>query len=313
MGMLRIALCAAALTALWSSPASAAKDSPYDEAEQERKDEARAMALKGYDFLLAGKYERALHFFVEAEKVYHAPTILLLVAQTHEKLGRLVEARAFYQKIIDEKLPKTAPWEFFEAQATARREITLLAPRIATLHIHVPGASGHNVKVTIDGESVEALDQPQGVNPGKHAIAVTVDGSRTLTQSIELKEGASERVVIPAAAVLGAGAGEVLVPAAVAFGLGFVGLGVGTVTGLMALSRIGQVEESCSISGCTARGEVSTAGELSTISTVSFVAGGIGLGTSALLLFLNSRGSSSSNVYVSATMGPGSINVSGVF
>lgn len=311
--MLRIALCAAALTALWSSPASAAKDSLYEEAEQERKDEARAMALKGYDFLQAGKYEQALRFFVEAEKIYHAPTIVLLLAQTHEKLGKLVEARAFYQKIIDEKLPKTAPWEFFEAQATARRELNVMAPRIATLHIHVPGASGHNVKVTIDGESVEALDQPQGVNPGKHAIAVTVDGSRTLTQSIDLKEGASERVVIPAAAVLGAGSGRALVPTAVAFGVGIVGVGIGTVTGLMARHQIGQVEDSCTISGCTARGEVSLAGQLSTISTISFVAGGIGLGTSAALLFFGGKGSSSSHTYVNAVMGPGSINVSGVF
>src|SRR5262245_53208218 len=98
-----------------------AADPPREEAHVDgKKDKARKLALEGFEHLQKGKTEPAIALFLEAEKLYHAPTIVLLLAQAHEKLGRIVEARAFYKSIIEEDLPRTAPREFFDAKLEAK-------------------------------------------------------------------------------------------------------------------------------------------------------------------------------------------------
>src|SRR5262249_18271474 len=84
---------------------------------------ARGLAGHGYELFEAGQYERALDLFRQAEARYHAPPHLVYIARAQVKLGKLIEAEATYQQIIDEKQAADAPTPFREALLNARSEI----------------------------------------------------------------------------------------------------------------------------------------------------------------------------------------------
>lgn len=317
MRPLRTALFAAALAVL--TPGAARADKPAGLATveaprkertevplEERKSAARTLALEGFDLLQSGEYQRAIQLFIEAEKKYHAPTIVLLMAEAHEKLGKLVEARSLYARIASEELPRAAPFEFYEAQREAKRGMDALDKRLPTLQVIVPGAERHRIRVTVDGARVSPFDRAHPQNPGRHVVAVSYDEGSPVKQEIALREGAVERVVVPFSAVE-AGSKRLVIPAAIAFGLGISALAVGSVAGIIAMNEAPEPRQSSSSNHWTA------------VSTVGFVTGGIGLGASAVLLYLDRPSSSAGQVYgpsVTATrvvIGPGSMALIGSF
>lgn len=273
---------------------------------EERKSAARALALEGFDLLQSGEYQQAIHRFTEAEKKYHAPTIVLLMAEAHEKLGKLVEARSLYARIASEELHRSAPFEFYEAQREAKRAMDALEKRLPTLQVLVPGAERHRIRVTVDGVRVSPFDQPHPQNPGKHVVAVSYDDGIPVKQEVALREGAAERMLVPFSAVE-AGSRRLLIPAGIAFGVGFSALAAGGVAGVVAMNEEPAPPMSDSSSSW------------STVSTAGFVTAGIGLGASAVLLYLDrpSSGTGPAPVLratgVRVAVGPGSIALSGLF
>jgi hypothetical protein len=322
MRIVGIALCAAALSALAARQAEAdttavhvseARSAPLntpDAPVEDRKSAARTLALQGFDLLQAGQYEKAIHHFTEAEKLYHAPTIVLLLAEAHEKLGKLVEARAFYRAITIEELPRTAPLEFFEAQRTAQRNIEALDKRLPTLQVLIPGVPPDKVRVTVDGASVAPSDQAHAQNPGRHLVAVAYDGGATVTHEVVLAEGATDRVVIPRASVEGAG---MRTPAAIALGAGAVGLGVGIVAGVVAFQKANALPEQCAAGRCLGDEGADGVARWTAVSLVGVAAAGIGLGTGAALLYFNGPRATASAPQFRTAIGPGSIVVMGSF
>lgn len=321
MRTLGMSLCAASLICLATEAAEAdttalrvaeSRPVPPDASIDERRSVARTLAIEGYDLLQAGSYSEAIRLFTEAEKLYHAPTIVLLLAEAHEKLGKLVEARSFYEAITVEELPRTAPLEFFEAQRTAQRNLELLEKRLPTLQVLVPGASREKVRVTVDGERISPFDQARAQNPGRHMVAVTYDNGRTVSQEVVLREGATERFHVPVAAVEG-GSSSVLVPAAIAFGTGAAGLGVGVVAGIVATNKAGELSERCSAGPCTDEGLSSSVSRWTTVTLIGLAAAGVGLGTGAVILYLDRPSSTARGTAVQATVGLGSVGVRGTF
>jgi hypothetical protein len=313
-----IALCAALLSALAARPAEAdttalhvsqARSASLDAPVEERKSAARALALQGFDLLQTGEYAKAIHHFTEAEKLYHAPTIVLLLAEAHEKLGKLVEARAFYRAIAVEELPRTAPIEFFEAQRTAQKNIEALDKRLPTLQVLIPGVPAEKVRVTVDGAPVAPSDQAHAQNPGRHLVAVAYDGGATVTHEVVLSEGATNRVVIPRASVEG---GEVQIPAAIALGTGALGLGVGLVAGVVAFQKADALSEQCSADRC-AGDEGAGVARWTAVSLIGVATAGIGIGTGAALLYFNGPRATASAPRVRTAIGPGSITIMGSF
>ncbi|MGK3991150.1 tetratricopeptide repeat protein [Sorangium sp. So ce136] len=171
---------------------------------EQAKAAARALADKGWEFFNAGRYEEALAAFRDAEAQVHAPPFLLYAARSCERLGRLLEARSLYQRVLDERIEASAPRAFQQAQEAARAELAALAPRIPTLQIDVPGAAPGAVELTLDGERV-APSAPVERDPGEHTLSATAPGRVPATKTIRLSEGAKERVTLdlaPAAAAV---------------------------------------------------------------------------------------------------------------
>jgi hypothetical protein len=151
---------------------------------------ARSLASQGASAFDAGRYAEALDFFTRAESLVHAPPHILYMARCAEKLGKLVQAREYYIRIIREELPKTAPPAFRDAQAAANAEVGRIDPRIASLVIHVKAPEGAKPNVTLDGSPVTAalLGVPFPVDPGKHALVATAPGMKLGQADVELAD-----------------------------------------------------------------------------------------------------------------------------
>jgi hypothetical protein len=324
------------LGALLVSPA-AAQDDPNAEA----KAAARALANQGFKHAQEGRFDDAIAAFREAEQRFHATTILLELARTHVRAGQLIEARAVYRSIVEEQLTNYAPPDFFEAQKNAKPELDALGPRIPALRIVVEGAPSRDVKVSIDGAPVPGFTgQSFPLNPGRHVIVVTAPGRLPAEREVLLLEGIKQPVVIqlkappkrvsspasrpPPASAGGprtpvsveppekSGGGS-LVPAFVAFGAGGVGLGVGAVAGALALDKVAGLDGRCPDRICeqSDKEDHGAAGTLATVSTVGFIAGGIGVAAGMTLLILRPGGAAPEQTGL--VVAPGWIGVRGGF
>lgn len=258
------------------------------------RERARTLANRGFELFEAGQYAEALQALQAAEAEFHAPTILLHLARTQVRLGRLVEAKASYERIIGEPLPPGAPPEFLDAQATARAELAEVVKRAPTVEILVRGPGAEGARVAVDGvEAAAGQRLPQ--NPGHHTISVRAQGAAEVLREVTLAEGAAERVEIDLAPASGdapspdaaPGRGSIL-PAAVAFGVSGVALGIGAVTGLMTFSNASDLEEQCPGGRCppALQGDLDSANTVSAVSTVSFVVAGLAATTGVVLLLM---------------------------
>lgn len=284
---------------------------------------ARALAEHAYALFEQGKYEQAIEIFQQAERLYHAPTLVLAMAKAHVAAGKLVEAKALYQQVIDERIQPGAPRAFRDAQATARADLAALDERIPTLQIAVRGGGGRGLRVMIDDADVAgwSAGAAQPVNPGRRRITVVPSGGVGVSRTVDVREGARDRVEIelpgaaPAVAPASSEGRSWLVPSLMGFGLGAVGLGLGVGAGVATLQKASALHARCAADVCppTAqnRDDLSAAKGLSTASTIGFVVAGAGVVTGAVLLVV--RPGSKGPERVSVAVGPGSIGIAGVF
>ncbi|WP_437716531.1 tetratricopeptide repeat protein [Sorangium sp. So ce448] len=308
---------------------------------QAAKAAALALADKGWEHFQAGRYEEALAAFRDAYDQVHAPPILRYAARSCERLGRLIEARSLFQRVVDEPLDARAPPEFHEAQAKARVELAALAARIPTLEIAITGVAPSAVELTLDGEPVFQTG-PLERDPGEHTVVASVPGQAPVTRTIRLSEGAKERVALvltPAPAPVTRSAppsGNVThaarsdVNMAVLVG-GGVATGVGAATGVLftvlANNRAGDAETQkttllaggrnpCTTrpapAACTAQSQAVNESQLySNLAFWSFAGAGVGLGT--LLYALVHRPEAPVQVTPAVGMNDVGLSVGGAF
>ena len=330
--------CLTLLAALPTRAASA-QPAPPPVSHADAKAAAKAAADRGQKLFDAGQYEQAIAAFLEADRHFHAPTILLVAARAHERLGRLREARAQYQSILDEQLAHYAPQLFFDAQATARTELADRLPRIPPLQIFVTGAPAADVQLLLDGQPTsigEALPQ----NPGEHTITATAPDREPGKQTVTLQEGTQARITLelqpppppppppkpvmppplstpapaPAPPEPPAAASLYARPSTIVLALGGLGLGIGAITGVMAAGEIAQLERLCPDRRCydDAADPYASAQMLTAVSTVSFIVGGaVTAGGVGLLIWDRSRPASPAQTGLVA--GPGWLGMKGKF
>ncbi len=294
-------------------------------------DEARVKGEQGIALFNDSKWEEAFASFEEADRLYHAPTLVLFMAHCRRNQGKLLEAEALYERVANEELPAKAPAQFKQAQETARSELSGLKTRIGSLALHLEGPGADKATVTLDGASVsvDALASGKRLNPGDHEIVVEAEGIAPQNKSIHLGEGEARKLSItlsapppsapPAPPPASKGS---LAPAAIAFATGSVGIGLGTVTGIMAMSKISDIESRCRPDGhcpATDQPEADKAQTLITLSTIGFVAGGVALAAGTVLAIVRPGGSKTdkdekkSDTAIHVDVGPGSLFLRGRF
>jgi len=335
----------AAFALVLATPVVASAQSDADRAT------ARQLGQDGENALSAKDYKKAEDDFRRADSLIHAPTLLLGLARALAGEFKYVEAQEAYQRIIREGVPPGAPDAFKKALDAAKTEVQDISPKIGGVTITVKAAGGGdvpNVKVTIDEAPVSAaaLGVKRVANPGPHVVNASADGFKAATLSVTVPPGGTvdapltleKDLSAPAATPPQPGPTEANAPATqpatpeqataassggssvlpwIAFGVGGVGLGLGAVTGILAMGKHSDLSKVCTPScGPDQQSNLDSYHTLGTLSTVGFIVGGIGAATGVTLLLLQPKASADAAPATPAArlvIGPGSIGAVGSF
>ena len=247
--------------------------------DEERKLEAKDLANRGYAKFREGAFDEAIALFDQADQLSHSAVIVSFMAQAHEQLGRLIEAKQQYERIDGEVLPDDASDDLVAAQKRARRQVPILARRIPRVRLSISGVSLDVVEVTLDGRLLlkSDLDRALSVNPGDRVLRVQAHGY----EPIERRVAAVERQVSNVELVLqtrmidnGAATAtpplvdNAWVPPAIAFGVGGAGLLLGLVTTVLYFDRAGSLQDRCPDDRCAPELE----GEKDAVQTIGVMA-----------------------------------------
>jgi len=295
---------------------------------------ARDAAQAGRDAYDAGHYEQAIDSLSRAEQLVHAPTHLLFMARAQAKLGKLVAAHETYLKITRETLAPKAPKAFVDAQAAAAQEQPAVDARLPSVTVRVVGVGAGSASIEMDGTALPSamIGLPLPADPGQHAFKASAPGAVSDPVSLTVTEGAKQSVtltlrasaagapsaaaagVTPAGAGLAAGneppavdsthAGGLRAASYVSFGVGAVGLGLGTFFLLKSgntRSDANKLFDSCNASSLlgkcpedapnavTVRAKDHDADSQRNLGVASLVVGGVGVATGITLLILDSQ------------------------
>ncbi|HEX8789644.1 MAG TPA: hypothetical protein VF765_01745 [Polyangiaceae bacterium] len=310
---------------------------------------ARQLGQDGEDALAAKDYKRAEDDFRRADTLIHAPTLILGLARAYAGEGKFLDAQEAYQRIIREGVAPAAPDAFKKALDAAKTEVQDVSPKIGGVTITVKAAGGGdvpNVKVTIDDAPVSAaaLGVKRAANPGPHVVNASADGFKPATLNVTvpiggavdapltLEKDLSAPAPVPQATPADANApgqqpptpeqapassgGHSILPW-IAFGVGGVGLGLGAVTGILAIGKHSDLSKSCNPNcGPDQQSNLDSYHTLGTLSTVGFIVAGVGAAAGVTLLILQPKASADASPATPAArlvVGPGSIGALGTF
>lgn len=330
----RIALTLAVM--LGASSAAAQNDA--------NKTQARELGEKAFAALDHQDWAQAETLFLQAEALYHAPTLLLGAARAEAHLGKYIEAWESYHRILLEGAPPGANPILLKAIEDAKVEIEQVAGKRAKVTMTVSGAD--SPKVTLDGAVLPnaALGVERPVNPGKHTVhaeaagmkpadgTFTVDEGKATTFALALEKDPNAEAPPPPpvtqpgtttpGADTGASPGSMnRTLAYVAFGVGGVGLVTGVITGIMALGKHSDLQSNpCSTAPCNSadgsafNSDLSSYHTVSTISTIGFIVGVVGgAGGAVLLLTAPKKEAQARTFTIAPTVGLGTVGAVGRF
>lgn len=276
-------------------------------------DVARQKAEAGGRLYDEGRYAEAFEQLLAAHDVVPATTIKLLMARCQVKLGKLIEARILYRGISTSNLAPDAPPEFYEARRAAESELVVLEMQMPRIRLAIHGARGRPVRVTVDGSALSDLDTPLETNPGEHLLEVVAEGEAPVRRTVTGALGKTEEVLVdltpelapattpkpinpslkqislaPADSRPSPGApvpnlksetrtSPMRMAAWASLAGGVAGVGLGAVTGIMALNKHADIASGCDGEhGCVETDStLATNGKtLTTVSSASFAVGG---------------------------------------
>lgn len=187
MRFYRIGLCAAALF-LISVPALAHGAPPAPTPKKHQAAHGHSKTEDAMHLFKAEQWEAAYQKFREADERSHAPTNLLYMARCQWKLGKLLESRAIYERLLAEKPPRKPSEAVVEMRESAEKELEIVRIRTPRVKIVLTGIPA-SARVSVDGAQVTTLGSEIELNPGSHTIEVTAADMRPMARSFTLSEG----------------------------------------------------------------------------------------------------------------------------
>ena len=274
----------------------------------EDKAAARTLGTEGIKLANTGDCEGAVDKLSRAESLYHAPTILGRLGECQVALGKLVEGTENLNRVVREPLPANAPPAYAQARDRAQGVLDSALPRIAKLKIVVePNVPGLEVLVGDKPVPTALLGAERPTDPGTHQVVARAPGYHPASAEVTLIEGGAQSVslvmiadqtaAVPAettppppaqtqssttaqpADVASQGSDKTLVY--VLWGVGGAGLLTGTITGVMAMGKQGDLDDKCSSNGTcpeSAQDTLDSANNLALVSTIGF---GVGIAAAA--------------------------------
>ncbi len=290
------------------------------------KAEARQLHAKGKLSIVRKKFDEAAASFRAANDIDPKAQYQLDLGRALIETGALVEAEQVLTGVVETTEPNTQ-----KAKAAAKKLVGDLGTRIPTLKVEVRGDGAAGAKITVDGSPASA-GKDLRYDPGSHDVEASAPNGATAKETIELAEKENKTVTLTLVAPVKvetpkaeeSGGGGTMIPAAIAYTVGGVGLTVGAVLGVLAFQKTSETEELCGGKVCPQEyaDEVATAQDYGTGSTVAFAIGGLGVAAGLILTFtVGMSGDDSSDsdaekkgeARVVPVVGPGYAGVAGTF
>ena len=276
-----------------------------------------------------GDIPGALSKFRAAYALAETPITALELGRTYAMLGKVIEAREILLGVARIPARKNESQKSLDARPDAAALAAAMQPRLASLTVHVKGAPQAPPKISVDGVQVPpaAASEPRVVNPGRHVVVLDVNG-RTAQAEVTVEEGQSRDVeleapagpvappppppppvVVPGEPQSGHGTSPLVY---VGFGTAVAGLAVGTIAGLVTLSKAGSLKDVCRDGRCppSSQSDLDSSSTTGAIATVGFIVAGVGIGVGVAGLFLGksepppaTNGGPSARLFVSPTGG----------
>jgi hypothetical protein len=227
---------------------------------------ARQLYNQGIELRDKGDAKGALEKFKAAHALGNTPITGIELCKAYAANAQPVEAREVCLGVA--RIPPLAG-ETSRSQ-DARNEAARIAedvkPRIANLRIRITGVpQGREPSVTVDGAPVPpaALGEPRAVNPGPHTVVARIGAGPETRSGVDLREGEQKEITLPVQAPPDepppaggyAGPPGYYGPppsreqsngwATAGWVIGGIGLGVGAVSGIVALSKKSDLDEKC--------------------------------------------------------------------
>jgi tetratricopeptide (TPR) repeat protein len=244
---------------------------------------AREQVKLGYTLAQEGKCEEAIPHFVESLRLDAKAVTLINLASCEEKTDRLGEALGHWLEARARAQAENNPAIVEEAEKRAKA----LEPRLPKLTVVLEGAPA-DAEVVRDGVVLGrvSLGVPLPVNPGVHTLVVRGASLEETSETVAVAEGESKSVTLHAGpqkkSAVSAAKGRSLSPLVYAgFGTAAVGLVVGSVTGVLALSKASTAKQGCANGECADQASLDAAQasrSMGTISTIGFAVGVVGAG-----------------------------------
>lgn len=158
------------------------------------RDPARADALfrEGREAMRQKDYEAACARFAESQRLDPGGGTLLNLADCEEKLGHPATAYRHVQGALA-TLPAGD-----DRVRIARQRLTALEGKVARLVVRVAKSVAKGARVTRDGQELPEPEwgQAHALEPGTHALVLTLADGREVTASLALREGELREVTL---------------------------------------------------------------------------------------------------------------------
>lgn len=329
-------LTAAFAGTLLASPASAQAQSASNKAA------AEALFDEGVKLLKAGEIEKACRKLESSQRVDPGIGTLLYLGECYEQEGRTASAWATFREAASKA---KAAGETNRARTGMKRaeklesRLSRVTFQVASENEGISGLTVRQAKLTVNralwGSAIP-------VDPGELVVVAEAPGYETFQTTISVSEGPSQaKVEIPAlvalpeemeepaplaapAAAVSATPEDSAPPGAtqrvtglVFGGVGVAGLITGGVFGIMAINKNNQAKEVCDGSICEVDKNgvelTDQAQTYATVSTISFIAGGVLLATGGVLYFTAPTPSETAQIRVTPTWGGAELSLGGSF
>lgn len=236
---------------------------------------ARLAYAEGEKAFTEGRYEAALAAFLRAYQTLPNPVVLLSVAETERRLGRVDAAITHLTTFLE----AAAPGDPRRPQVQADIDVLRAMPATVVVRSEPAGAV-----VSVEGQPDQVVAPGQLSLPaGKHVLLVQMPGRETVRTPVALDPGTTREVTVtlspvaPEPAVQARDDDEVAIW--VAAGVGTAGLVAGSVLGFMALSENSDYDRNPSPAAAD-RGE-----RLALFADVALGVGAMGFITAAVMFF----------------------------
>ena len=305
---------------------------------------ARAEALfqDAKALMAKGDYANACPKLARSHSLDPAVGTLLNLALCYEHAGKSASAWASYKQAAAAAHNAGQT----DRERFAREHALVLEPNLGTINVTVQGST-LGIEVRMDGALVDPAEWGIAVpvDAGSHRIEAQAPGRKKWASVVDARDGAKLDVVVPllegAEGPRGQGAKPepkpLIAPATgpsplppppsepapkkgpwvalsiTGFAFGAVGVGLGSVFGVMALDSKSALDPTCGPAhdGCpvSQQGTIDELRARATVSTIAFIAGGVLLAVGGTALAVTLMGGNKSNVRVTA----GAATIEGTF